>query len=88
MYLEFNDESDEGEDSFNIKKTLGWLHVKYPLVNFPKYKENLCKLGICYLVSADIFDVDFYMEKAKMADGAAHLFKNFVSEELGSVLQV
>jgi hypothetical protein len=63
LYLEFNDESDEDEDSFNIKKTLGWLQVKYPLVNFPKYKKNLCELGICYLVSADMFDVDFYMEK-------------------------
>ena len=63
------------------------LHVKYPLVNFPKYEKSLCELGICYLVSADMFDVDFYKTKVKMADGAAHLFKSFVSKELGGVLR-
>ncbi|KAF8493760.1 hypothetical protein F5888DRAFT_1636507 [Russula emetica] len=87
MYFELDDKSDEGEDSFDIKKVLDQLHGRYPSVDFPQYKKSLHELGICYLVSADMFDADFYVKKAKMVEGAAHLFKAFVSKELGNIVQ-
>ena len=87
MYFELDDKSDEGEDSLDIKKVLDQLHGKYPSVDFPQYEESLRKLGICYLVSADMFDADFYVNKVKMVEGAAHLFKAFVSKALGNAVQ-
>jgi len=87
FYVELDDESDEGEDGFDIKKVLSQLHGRYPSVNFPQYEESLRQLGICYLVSADMFDAGFYVEKAKMSEGTAHLFKAFVSKKLGNVVQ-
>jgi hypothetical protein len=84
VYLESN---DEGEDQFHIKKILDQLDAKYPAVNFPQYEETLRTLGICYLVSADIFDGEFYVREARMGYGAAYLFKEYVSKELSKVLR-
>ena len=34
-----------------------------------------------------MFNADFYIEKAKMVEGTAHLFRAFVSTELDNVIQ-
>ena len=52
-----------------------------------KLDEGEDGFDICYLVSADMFDTGFYVEKAKMSEGTAHLFKAFVSKKLGNVVQ-
>jgi hypothetical protein len=87
QYAVYLESDDEGEDQFHIKKILDQLDARYPAVNFPQYEETLRTLGICYLVSADMFDGEFYVSEARMGHGAAYLFKEYVSKELSKVLR-
>ena len=78
-------EGEEEENEFDIMKILDQLHRKYLALNFPQYERSLHKFGITYLVTANMFNADFYIEKVGMPDGAAVLFNECVSKEFNDI---
>jgi len=73
------------EDPYNIGRILDNIHVRYPVFHYPQYEGQLRSHGIHYLVNASMFDVDFYIARIGMVEGAAHLFSQWVAQELKKV---
>lgn len=82
LFLDFDEEFDGEECEMTIQKLLESLHIKYPVLNYLQFRENLQALGINYLATAAVLDANFYMRKVGMSQGAAHLFCDGVVTEL------
>jgi hypothetical protein len=82
LYFDSDGEFDNGEDQYDVKKLLDILHERYHALNFPQYEGQLRKHGIAYLVDASMVDMDFYVTRVGMVQGAASLFQEWVAKEL------
>lgn len=81
LYLE-SDESDD-DNEVDIKEILDILAAKFTSLDFHQYEHQLRRLGISYLIIAGMFDLDFFISKVGMSEGAARLFCYHVVKEMG-----
>jgi hypothetical protein len=78
LYLESDD-----DDEVDIKELLDTLAAKFTSLNFHQYEHRLRRLGISYLIIAAMFDLEFFVSKVGMSEGAARLFCYHVVKEMG-----
>jgi hypothetical protein len=81
FYLE-SDESDDG-NKVDIKELLDTLAAKFTSLDFHQYEHRLRMLGISYLIIAAMFELEFFISKVGMSEGAARLFCYHVVKEMG-----
>jgi hypothetical protein len=81
LYLE-SDGSDDGDD-VDIKELLDTLAAKFTSLDFHQYEHRLRRLGISYLIITAMFDLEFFISKVGMSEGAARLFCYYVVKEMG-----
>jgi hypothetical protein len=66
--------SDVGSNKPDIEKLLDDMHARYPAFCYPQYEEQLRNHGVHSLIDAATFDIDYYIARVGMAEGAAWLF--------------
>ncbi|KAK7021410.1 hypothetical protein VNI00_017361 [Paramarasmius palmivorus] len=57
-------------NSMTIDKVLTTVHAKFPLFNYPQYRESLVNEGLFYGFCFQDFDESFFQEKIGMVAGA------------------
>ena len=80
-YLETNAEGKSGI-KVSIEEVLNMIHTEFPSYNFPKCKPQLMDHGICYPITALMFNPMFYTEKIRMNKGEGNLFSMWVQKEV------
>ena len=58
------------------------IHTEFPSYNFPKCKPQLMDHGICYPITALMFNPMFYTEKIRMNKDEGNLFSMWVQKEV------
>lgn len=84
-YLQSDPDSDGGLDNLPIGKILDKLHAGFPEYNFPKFRSQLIAHGIHYLLTASLFNPQFYIENVGMNHGQSAFFCLWVEKEMKKV---
>lgn len=80
VFLEFDDNTSSAKAHNSIKDVLDLMHLRYPALAYPHYKQQLHIHEIHNLASASQFDAAFYNSVIGMDYGAAYLFCEWVIE--------
>jgi len=81
MYLDPDEESDD-DNAVDIRQFLDTLAAKFSALDYHQYEDRLHSLGISYLITAAMFDAEFFVSRVGMPDGAARLFHWQVFKEM------
>ena len=82
--LDSSSDSDGPGDSngLTIENVLAGINAKFPSHDFLKFRAQLIDNGIHYLITASLFNKQFYCENVGMTHGEAVLFCEWVQKEL------
>jgi len=77
-----SDKESDDDNEVDIRQILDILAAKFSSLDFHQYEHQLRRLGISYLSIATMFDLEFFILKVGMSEGAARLFYCHVIKEM------